>query len=145
MIDFAAGMRIAHLLGRRKPDPAASTKLRAAGAPAPSRPSAQPPSKPQPRTYATPPEPRATAAELKAAFAGALAAQRDGDAYLRLLEQEDEAEAFAARWERVSAELEGRPIRKHLHSGPPQPSHAPMSSERFSALFDKVQQKLASN
>ena len=125
MIDPQAGMRIAHLLGRRKPALAAPAKKRASAPPPPSRPSTPPPPyKPQPRAstvaYSMPPEPKVTAAEREAAIAGAMAAMREGDAYLKLLARDDELAAFAEHWERVAAEVEGREPRTNVAHGPSQ-------------------------
>ena len=93
-------------------------------APPPSRPSGPPPSKPQPRAKKTefllPPEPKVTAAEREAAIAGAMAAMREGDAYLKLLARDDELAAFAEHWERVAAEVEGREPRTNVAHGPSQ-------------------------
>ena len=70
---------------------------------------------------------------------------REGDDYLRLLKIDDEAAEFAAHWEAVAAEVEGRPIRENLHRGPMQQPNKPMSNAEFSALFKRVQQRLASS
>ena len=112
-------------------------------APPPSRPSAPPPSKPQPRAkkreFLLPLEPKVTAAEREAAIAGAMAVMREGDAYLKLLEREDDVQAFAERAERVTAQLENRPVRKRPQSGPPQPALTPMSDAEFGAMWSRVQ------
>lgn len=80
-----------------------------------------------------------TAAEHEAAIAGAIAVQQDGDAYLRLLERDDQVAAFAQRWEAVGAQVEGRLVRTQLHCGPLQPSCTPMSNEQFVKMFARVQ------
>ena len=86
-----------------------------------------------------PPEPKVSAAEREAAIAGAIAAMREGDNYLRSLEQAEAAQDFADHWERVAAAVENRTVRKRLHSGPPQPSTTPMSDSEFSAMWNRVQ------
>ena len=146
MIDSRTGMRVAHLLGHRKKPSATSAKTKAAAATPRPRPPAPPPARPQPRAksmeFVLPPEPKLTAAERKAAIAGAMAAMREGDAYLQLLERDDELAAFGARWERVAAEIEGRPVNTQHHRAPPQPALTPMSNEQFSKMFARVQRVL---
>ena len=95
--------------------------------------------------FVLPPEPRATPAEIKAAIADAMAVMRDGDEFLRLLARDDELAAFGQHWERVAAAVENRPVRKRLHSGPPQPATTPMSDSEFGAMWDRVQGMLAGN
>lgn len=128
---------------RTERDRAASSATKRAAVPPPSRPSTPPPSKPKPRAstvaYSLPPEPKATAEEREAAIAGAMAAMREGDAYLKLLARDDELAAFGEHWESVAAAVENRPVRKRLHSGPPQPSTTPMSDSEFSAMWSRVQ------
>ena len=151
MIDSKAGIRIAHLLGRRK-------------ATAPTAPPPTKTTKPTPRAKAEPEEShvRFSAAELRECHESATRQAREADravadriaagitpeTFAHLLPKplsDDRAAAFAVYAERVVADLEGRAPREDLHRGPPQPAPVPLSNAAFRALFDKVQQQLATN
>ena len=144
MAAFGSARRLAHLLGRRRKADAPPAEKRAAFPPPQAAPvKSFPTTRPQPKAKKIesllPPEPRATAAELKAAVAGAMAEMRAGDIYLGSLEQDEAAQAFAEHWEVVAAAVENRPVRERLHRGPPQPATTPMSNEQFGAMWSRVQ------
>ena len=134
MVDFGSARGLAHLLGRHKPAPAATTKPRAAAPPPAAPAKSEPTAKPRPkaeRTYVRSgpgrderlPEAAHTRspdfmAEVRAAE---LAIAAGAFAHLRPAPTAAEQAAdFARKAEGVAARLEGREPRKHLHRGPDQ-------------------------